>query len=102
MDNERSKYLLGSQHMHAVMVAIAASESGEFSTPQILYRTGISPASLHTLLGRLRHAGMIECVGNVPGEKTLIYRMVDDPFWDGIRSYARAIADARSSDTEGH
>lgn len=73
-DQELSKALFGSSHMHAVIIAIVQIESDEFSAPQIMSLTGLAASSVHTLLTRLLRAGVIVKSGpGMPGERTVLY-----------------------------
>lgn len=73
-DQELSKALFGSSHMHAVIVAINNIADDEFSAPQIMERTGLAASSVHTLIVRLVRAGLIIRSGALPGERTMLYR----------------------------
>lgn len=73
-DQELSKALFGSAHMHAVIVAISEIDANDFSAPQIMELTGLAASSVHALITRLLRAGLIAKSGGLPGERTVLYR----------------------------
>lgn len=58
------------------------------SAPQIVSATGVDPTLVHPLLGRLKKGQVIEQIGRVPGERTLLFRRIESPYWDLARRVA--------------
>lgn len=42
---------------------------------------------MHPLIQKLRRANFIELVERVPGERTLLYRLRENPWWDAASQY---------------
>lgn len=84
-----SRLVFGNSHMTAVMVEIAALDGGTFSSKHISDATGLSPGIVHPLIQKLRRANFIEFVENVAGERTILYRVRDNYWWDAARRYAQ-------------
>jgi hypothetical protein len=89
-DQELSKALFGSSHMHAVIVAINDIAEDEFSAPQIMDRTGLAASSVHTLIVRLVRAGLIIKSGALPGERTMLYRRQEVSALDALAKLGSA------------
>ena len=92
-NEELSKYIFGSAHMLTVMAAIDLAGKDTFSTPSLMGATGLSQSTVHSLLTRLKRAGLIRRVGDVSSERIVNYERAVHPAW----SFARRLeADARS------
>ncbi len=85
---EHSKAMFGNSHMLAVMLFIANHDDPQFSTPQIVAATGVDNTLVHPLLARLKKGEIIDQIGHVPGERTLLFRRRDSPYWDLVRRVA--------------
>ena len=85
---EHSKAMFGNSHMLAVMLFIANHEDETFSTSQIVAATGVDNTLVHPLLARLKKGQVIEQIGRVPGERTLLFRRIESPYWDLARRVA--------------
>ncbi|GAA1227016.1 MULTISPECIES: hypothetical protein [Microbacterium] len=85
---EHSKAMFGNSHMLSVMLFIANHDDDVFSAPQIVSATGVDPTLVHPLLGRLKKGQVIEQIGRVPGERTLLFRRIESPYWDLARRVA--------------
>lgn len=83
-----SKAFFGNSHMFAVLIEIAAREDEPFSPKDIVESTGLIDSVVRPLIRRLRDAEFIEYVGRAPGEKTTLYRVRDNPWWEPARRYA--------------
>jgi hypothetical protein len=94
---EASKLVFGNSYMAAVMIEISAVDTETFSPKQIVAHTGLYFSVVNPLIHKLRDAGFIELVGRAPGERTLLYRVVENPWWDAARRYAHSGATAGSS-----
>ncbi len=73
------------------MIAIASLPESTFSGKQIADLTGVQPGIVHTLIQRLSGAHFIEFVAQVPGERTLLYRVRENPWWTAAQRYARSV-----------
>lgn len=87
---EQSKLIFNNSYMSTVMIAIASLPEQTFSGKQIADATGVQPGIVHTLIQRLRGAHFIEFVAQVPGERTLLYRVCENPWWKAARRYTEA------------
>lgn len=85
---EHSKAMFGNSHMLAVMLFIANHKDETFSTSQIVAATGVDNTLVHPLLARLKKGQVIEQIGRVPGERTLLFRRIESPYWDLARRVA--------------
>lgn len=74
--------------MHTVVVEIAGRSSETFSAKQIVDATGLLSSVVYPLVRKLRDAQFIEYVGQVPGQRTMLYRVVENYWWDAARHYA--------------
>ena len=75
---EVSRLVFGNSHMFGVMVEIASLRGQTFSSKQISDATQLSPGIVHPLIQKLRRAHFIEFVEQVHGERTLLYRVIDN------------------------
>lgn len=71
--------------MLAVMLFIANHDDETFSTSQFVAATGVDNMLVHPLLARLKKGQVIEQIGRVPGERTLLFRRIESPYWDLAR-----------------
>lgn len=96
---EVSRLVFGNSHMFGVMVEIASLRGRMFSSKQISDATQLSPGIVHPLIQKLRRARFIEFVEQVHGERTLLYRVVDNHVWEAASRYAeeRDAASERSA-----
>ncbi len=96
---EVSRLVFGNSHMFGVMVEIASLGGRTFSSKQISDATQLSPGIVHPLIQKLRRAHFIEFVEQVHGERTLLYRVVDNHVWEAASRYAeeRAATEERSA-----
>ncbi len=94
-----SRLFFGNSYMNAVVIEIAALEGDTFSPKQIVEATGLLGSIVHPLIHKLRDAHFLEFVGRVPGERTLLYRIRDNYWWEAARRYA---ADRRVADEPQH
>jgi predicted phosphohydrolase len=85
---EESRLFFGNSYMNAVIIEIAALEGDTFSPKQIVQATGLIGSIVHPLIHKLRDAHFLEFVGRVPGERTLLYRINDNYWWEAARRYA--------------
>ena len=85
---EVSRLVFGNSHMFGVMVEIASLRGRAFSSKQISDATQLSPGIVHPLIQKLRRARFIEFVEQVHGERTLLYRVVDNHVWEAASRYA--------------
>lgn len=76
-----SKYVFGSNHMLAVMVEIGRSPNGEFSTPQIASATGLPMSTTHSLITRLKRAGLVRRTGEVTPDRVALYERRSHSVW---------------------
>ena len=83
-----SRLFFGNSYMNAVVIEIAALEGDTFSPKQIVEATGLLGRIVHPLIHKLRDAHFLEFVGRVPGERTLLYRIRDNYWWEAARRYA--------------
>lgn len=90
---EASKLVFGNSHMIRVLIEIASIEAETFSPKQIVDATGLYFSSVNPLIHKLKDAGYIELVGRVPGERTLLYRVRDNYWWDAARRFAAESTD---------
>lgn len=86
---EASKAFFGNSHMFAVLVEIASRDNETFSPKDIVEGTGLIDSVVRPLIRRLRDANFIEYVGRMPGERTMLYRVRDNPWWEPARRYAQ-------------
>lgn len=77
-----SKYLFGSTHMLAVMAAISRSVDGQFSAPQVANATGLPASTVHSLITRLRRAGLVRRTGEITSDRVAMYERRQNPIWD--------------------
>ena len=82
---EHSKAMFGNSNMLAVMLFIANHDEDQFSAPQIVAATGVDNTLVHPLLARLKKGEVIEQVGRISGERTLLFRRIASPYWDLVR-----------------
>lgn len=75
-----------------LLIEIASIDGDTFSPKEIVEAMGIAFGTANPLLHKLRDAGFIELVGRKPSERTLLYRIVENPWWDAARQYARTRA----------
>ena len=87
LTQEQSHLIFNNSHMFAVLVEIVRS-GGTFSGKRIADATGLSPGIVHPLIQRLSGARFIEFVERVPGERTMLYRIRENHWWDAVREYA--------------
>lgn len=85
---EISRLVFGNSHMFGVMVEIASLRGQKFSSKQITDATQLSPGIVHPLIQKLHRANFIEFVERVQGQRTLLYRIVDNHVWEAARRYA--------------
>ncbi len=85
---EVSRLVFGNSHMFGVMVEIASLGGRTFSSKQISDATQLSPGIVHPLIQKLRRAHFIEFVEKVHGERTLLYRVVENHVWEAASRYA--------------
>lgn len=83
-----SKAFFGNSHMFAVLIEIAGHEDEPFSPMDIVEGTGLIDSVVRPLIRRLRDAEFIEYIGRAPGERTTLYRVRDNPWWEPARRYA--------------
>lgn len=88
LEPEESRLAFGNSHMFTVMVEIASLGGDTFSSKRITDATQLSPGIVHPLIQKLHRAHFIEFVERVPGERTLLYRVLDNYFWDAATRYA--------------
>lgn len=88
MTREESKLIFGNSHQAEVMVRIASFEGGAFSSKRISDDTSLSPGIVHPIIQRLSRARWLEHIGKVPGERTILYRIRPNPWWDAALQYA--------------
>lgn len=88
LSQDVSKLVFGNSHMSTVIVQIAAVQAETFSPKQIVESSGVPFGIANPLIHRLRDAGFIELVGRAPGERTLLYRVIENPWWDAARHYS--------------
>ena len=85
---EDSRLVFGNSHMVTVMVAIASRQGDTFSSKLIADATHLSPGIVHPLIQKLLRARFIEFVERVPGERTILYRVRANPWWEAAGRYA--------------
>lgn len=86
--NPRTPALCGNSNMLAVMQFIANLDEPRFSTPQVVAATGVDNTLVHPLLARLKKGEVIDQVGHVPGERTLLFERRSSPYWELVRRLA--------------
>lgn len=84
---EDSRLVFGNSHMATVMVEIAALRGDTFSSKLIADSTRLSPGIVHPLIQKLKRARFIEFVERVPGERTILYRVRENPWWEAASRY---------------
>lgn len=84
---EDSRLVFGNSHMYTVMVEIAARRGETFSSKLIADATHLSPGIVHPLIQKLLRARWIEFVERVPGERTILYRVRENPWWIAASCY---------------
>jgi transcription initiation factor IIE alpha subunit len=84
---EESRLVFGNSYMYCVMVEIAGLRGEKFSSKAITDATGLSPGIVHPLIQKLRRANFIEFVERVPGERTILYRVRENPWWNAASQY---------------
>lgn len=84
---EESRLVFGNSYMYSVMVEIAGLRGGKFSSKTISDATRLSPGIVHPLIQKLRRANFIEFVERVPGERTILYRVRENPWWNAASQY---------------
>jgi hypothetical protein len=89
LSEKTSKLVFGNIHMNKVMLEIAAVHGETFSPKQIVEATGIAFGTINPIIHKLRDAEFIELVGRAEGERTLVYRIVENPWWDAARQYVQ-------------
>lgn len=97
---EESRLVFGNSHMVTVMVEIAARHGETFSSKRIADAAHLSPGIVHPLIQKLLRAKFIEFVERVPGERTILYRVRDNPWWDAASRYVEdrtSISEDRAS-----
>lgn len=92
-DEDLSKYIFGSSHVLSILVEIGRSPSGEFSAPQLIAATGLSQSTVHSLVTRLKRAGLVRRTGEVSAERVAIYERSNHPIWE-FAQYVKDEADA--------
>lgn len=97
---EQSKLIFNNSYMSTVMIAIASLPEQTFSGKQIADATGVQSGIVHTLIQRLHGAHFIEFVARVPGERTLLYRVCENPWWKAARRYSE-ISPQRLEESRG-
>lgn len=93
-----SKAVFGSEHMLAIMTAIAATPDAAFTAPAVESATALAGSVVHGMLGRLQRAGLVRVIGRVPGERTLAYERRAHLMWDAA---AQLRSEAHDSLREG-
>lgn len=86
---EQSKLFFGNSHMSSIAIEIASIDD-TFSAKQIIANSGLLPSVVTTIFHKLRDAELITFVGSVPGERTKLYRINNNPWWQAARDYASA------------
>lgn len=84
---EESRLVFGNSYMYSVMVEIVGLRGGKFSSKTITDATRLSPGIVHPLIQKLRRANFIEFVERVPGERTILYRVRENPWWNAASQY---------------
>ncbi|WP_454137994.1 hypothetical protein [Microbacterium paulum] len=84
---EESRLVFGNSYMYRVMVEIAGLRGEKFSSKTITDATRLSPGIVHPLIQKLRRANFIEFVERVPGERTILYRVRENPWWNAASQY---------------
>jgi hypothetical protein len=84
---EESRLVFGNSYMYSVMVEIAGLRGEKFSSKTITDATRLSPGIVHPLIQKLRRANFIEFVERVPGERTILYRVRENPWWNAASQY---------------
>ena len=84
---KESRLVFGNSYMYSVMVEIAGLRGEKFSSKAITDATGLSPGIVHPLIQKLRRANFIEFVERVPGERTILYRVRENPWWNAASQY---------------
>lgn len=87
LTQEQSHLIFNNSYMFTVLVEIVRS-GDTFSGKQLADATGLSQSIVHPLIRKLSGARFIEFVERVPGERTLLYRIRDNYWWDAVREYA--------------
>lgn len=98
---EESRLLFGNSHMFALIRAIHTLDDDNFTTRDIVHETGIKSNPLYALLDRLVALGIIEIIGHVPGERTVVYRRTANPLFNAVEHIERSlrISPARAAST---
>lgn len=86
---EDSRLVFGNSHMVTVMVEIASLHGETFSSKLIADATRLSPGIVHPLIQKLLRAKFIEFVERVPWERTILYRVRENPWWEAASQYTR-------------
>lgn len=86
-----------SDHMLAVMAAIARAEDGMFSTPALVDATGLPVSTVHALLTRLKRGHFVRR-SRVDADRVAIYERAIHPTWE-FALYLEAEADAIAAGT---
>ncbi|WP_314854449.1 hypothetical protein [uncultured Microbacterium sp.] len=73
--------------MSGAHAGIAGLRGGKFSSKTITDATRLSPGIVHPLIQKLRRANFIEFVERVPGERTILYRVRENPWWNAASQY---------------
>lgn len=95
-----SKTLFGNQHLLGVSCSIAQGRF-EFAAPELEADTGLSPSSVHRVLGVLCAVGLIARLARAPGERTQLYRRNPQPFWNAVLEMRQTVeASTDLSDVE--
>ena len=90
---EESRLLFGNSHMFALIRAIHTLDDDNFTTRDIVHETGIKSNPLYALLDRLVALGIIEIIGHVPGERTVVYRRTANPLFERRRAHRTITTD---------
>lgn len=86
LTKEQSRLIFNNSYMFTVLLAIV--DSGEtFSGKMIADATDLSSSIVHPIIKRLSGAGFVEFVERVPGERTMLYRIRENPWWAAARKY---------------
>ncbi|GAB33363.1 MarR family transcriptional regulator [Gordonia otitidis] len=96
VEHSWSKTLFGNQHMLHVASSIAQG-GDEFTAPQLEQATGLSPSSVHRLLGVLCSVGLLSRVPRRAGERTQRYRRERQPFWKSMSQLQERARDAANA-----
>jgi DNA-binding IclR family transcriptional regulator len=92
--------IFGSRHALAIAVAIAESEDGRFTIPDVATAVSLPTSTIHALLKRLGAAQLVRRRKRetMPGARIAVYERAEHPIWAfAIELHAEAQARAEGT-----